>query len=168
VYYTIFNEGWGQFDADAYYRHFKALDPTRVWDTASGWFKPKLSDVDSEHVYFKPVRLRASGERALVLSEFGGYSCKIAEHSYNLDKTYGYRFFSQTSEFEAALHKLYRDEIIPAIDGGLCAAVLTQVSDVEDETNGLLTYDRCLLKVDAEAMAELSRELYECFDGLYK
>ncbi len=168
VYYTIFNEGWGQFDADAYYRRFKALDPTRVWDTASGWFRPRCSDVDSEHVYFKPVRLRASGEGALVLSEFGGYSCKIAEHSYNLDKTYGYRFFSKTSEFEAALYKLYRDEIIPAIRGGLCAAVLTQVSDVEDETNGLLTYDRRLLKVDTEAMAELSSELYQRFDELYK
>ena len=168
VYYTIFNEGWGQFDANNYYLRFKALDPSRVWDTASGWFRPKLSDVDSEHIYFKPVRLRASSERALVLSEFGGYSCKIAEHSYNLDKTYGYRFFSDMSAFESALHKLYNDEIIPAIDGGLCATVLTQVSDVEDETNGLLTYDRKLLKVDADGMAELSRRLYQRFDELYK
>ncbi len=167
VYYTIFNEGWGQFDGDKYYRHFKELDPTRVWDTASGWFKTKHSDVVSEHVYFKPVRLRGDGKHPLVLSEFGGYSCKLPHHAFNLDKTYGYRYFSETAAFEAALYELYRREILPAIEGGLCAAVLTQVSDVEDETNGLLTYDRRRLKVSAEAMAEVSRELYHKFEKLY-
>ena len=168
VYYTIFNEGWGQFDGDKYYHHFKALDPTRVWDTASGWFKTRHSDVISEHVYFKPVRLKGDGKHALVLSEFGGYSCKLPDHAYNLDKTYGYRYFSETEAFQSALLGLYRNEVLPAIGGGLCAAVLTQVSDVEDETNGLLTYDRRCLKVDAEAMMTLARELYGRFEQLYK
>ena len=168
VYYTIFNEGWGQFDGDKYYHHFKALDPTRVWDTASGWFKTRHSDVISEHVYFKPVKLKGDGKHALVLSEFGGYSCKLPDHAFNLDKTYGYRYFSSEEAFEQALTGLYSREILPAIDIGLCATVLTQVSDVEDETNGLLTYDRRRLKVDAEAMMALSRQLYDRFEQLYK
>ena len=162
VYYTIFNEGWGQFDADRYYREFKAYDPTRVYDATSGWFKEKKSDVDSEHVYFKPVKLKMSS-RPMVLSEFGGYSCKIKEHSFNLEKTYGYRYFEKVDAFENALVSLYENEVSPAIENGLAAAVLTQVSDVEDETNGLLTYDRRLLKVDTARMKELSAHLYEKF-----
>ena len=163
VYYTIFNEGWGQFDADHYYEYFKALDPSRVYDTTSGWFKTKKSDVESDHVYFKPIRLKPVGGRPTVLSEFGGYSCKLQDHAFNLDKTYGYRYFQTQKAFEEALIRLYEDEVMPAIEKGLCATVLTQVSDVEDETNGLLTYDREVLKVDAPKMQALACRLRECF-----
>ena len=141
----------------------KALDPTRVFDTTSGWFTETKSDVQSEHVYFKKLDLK-EGEKPLVLSEFGGYSCKIAGHAFNLDKTYGYRFFHEKEAFADALEKLYRDEVIPMIERGLCATVLTQVSDVEDETNGLLTYDRQVLKVDAERMRKISSAVYEKFN----
>ena len=158
-YYTIFNEGWGQFDADECYRHLKSLDETRIFDTTSGWFKTELSDVESEHVYFKPVKMPSRCNGPLVLSEFGGYSCKLDGHAFNLDKTYGYRFFTDTDAFENALLELYRREVAPLIPQGLCASILTQVSDVEDETNGLLTYDRLVLKVDAERMRSLSDEL---------
>ena len=88
----------------------------------------------------------------MVLSEFGGYSCKIEGHSFNLDKTYGYKYFSKAEEFEKALERLYLDEVVPAVRKGLCAAVLTQVSDVEDETNGLVTYDRKVVKVSEQRM----------------
>jgi hypothetical protein len=81
-----------------------------------------------------------------------------------LQKTYGYRFFTQKDDFCVALQKLYLDEIISSIKGGLCAAILTQVSDVEDETNGLLTYDRKVLKVDADLMREISVALYKAFE----
>ena len=163
-YYTIFNEGWGQYDADRIYGELKAYDPTRIWDATSGWFNEKASDVTSEHVYFKKLNLQARADRPLVLSEFGGYSCKIEGHSFNLDKTYGYRFFTKQPEFERSLHALYRDEVIPMIDRGLCASILTQVSDVEDETNGLLTYDRAVLKVDPEEMAKVSGEVIDAFN----
>jgi beta-galactosidase/beta-glucuronidase len=162
-YYTIFNEGWGQYDADRIYTGLKALDPTRVWDATSGWFAEQKSDVTSEHVYFKPIRLKTDPVRPLVLSEFGGYACKIAGHAYNREKTYGYKLFDQKEEFAAGLEKLYRDEIIPAIRGGLCAAVLTQVSDVEDETNGLVTYDRQVVKVEEQRMTALAEELQRAF-----
>ena len=162
-YYTIFNEGWGQFDADRVYDHFKALDPSRVWDATSGWFKHKRSDVESDHIYFKPVKLKAVKGRPMVLSEFGGYSLKLPEHSFNLDQTYGYRKYTDPAAFEQDLIALYRDEILPTIGQGLCATVYTQVSDVEDETNGLLTYDRVICKVDQEKMCEMSRSLHAAF-----
>ncbi len=158
VYYTIFNEGWGQFDAENWYQKLKKLDPTRVFDTTSGWFKVDASDVESDHVYFKPVKLKKTS-RPMVLSEFGGYSCKIEGHSFNLDNTYGYGKFEDKELFEEAFLALYENEVLPAIDEGLCAAVYTQVSDVEDETNGLLTYDRKVLKVDAERLKKLSERL---------
>lgn len=158
-YYTIFNEGWGQFEADQCYTNIKAMDTTRIFDTTSGWFQEQLSDVDSEHIYFKPVQLKIRQGRPMVLSEFGGYSCKIENHAFNLDKTYGYRYFLKREEFEKSLVELYEKEILPLIPKGLCAAVLTQVSDVEDETNGLLTYDRQVLKVNPEVMKGLAERI---------
>ena len=160
VYYTIFNEGWGQYDADRLFKKFKSADESRIYDSTSGWFFESESDVDSHHVYFKPVRLKGK-ERPLVLSEFGGYSCKIEGHSFNLDKTYGYRFFDTATELEDALDRLYSEEIIPAVREGLCAAVLTQLSDVEDETNGLITYDRKIIKVSEEKMQSIAKRLKE-------
>jgi beta-galactosidase/beta-glucuronidase len=167
VYYTVFNEGWGQFDADEQYSRLKKLDPSRVWDATSGWFAESKSDVVSEHIYFKKLDMKSSGERPLVLSEFGGYSCKIDDHSFNLDKTYGYSFFTDRLLFADALRKLYLDEVIPMIDRGLCAAVYTQVSDVEDETNGLLTYDRQVLKIDTEMMKDISDRVITEFNAQF-
>ena len=163
VYYTIFNEGWGQYEADRIYRELKAVDRSRIYDSTSGWFKEKESDVESLHIYFKPVKLKSSFEKPVVLSEFGGYSYKITGHSFNLDKTYGYKMFEDKDSFERALISLYEDEIIPAIDNGLCASVLTQLSDVEDETNGLYTYDRQVLKVDSKKMRAIADKLYDKF-----
>lgn len=163
VYYTIFNEGWGQYDADRLYLELKALDGSRIYDTASGWFKPRLSDVESEHIYFKKIKLRPS-DKPIILSEFGGYSCKDEEHSYNPYKTYGYKFFTSPEKFAEAMVSLYENEVLPHIKTGLCGAVLTQVSDVEDETNGLLTYDRQVMKISPEKMKDISEKLYSEFE----
>ena len=162
-YYTIFNEGWGQYDADRVYRDLKMADPTRVWDATSGWFAKKESDVVSEHIYFRRIKIKGRQDCSSVLSEFGGYSCRIDGHSFNLDKNYGYTSYKSAKEFEEALVRLYRDEIIPAIKSGLCASVLTQVSDIEDETNGLVTYDRQVVKVDTKRMSGLAKELEKAF-----
>ena len=163
VYYTIFNEGWGQYDADRVYQKMKAIAPDRIWDATSGWFKERLSDVDSEHIYFKKLKMTPSANRPLVLSEFGGYACKLEDHAFNLQKTYGYRSFHTVEAFMNALENLYRDEVIPLAKEGLCATVLTQVSDVEDETNGLVTYDRRVIKVDEVRMKQLSIDLHQAF-----
>ncbi len=164
VYYTIFNEGWGQYEADRLYKELKAYDESRIWDTTSGWFKESESDVDSEHIYFKKIKLSVK-ERPLILSEFGGYSCKIEGHSFNLDKTYGYRFFTDEKKWMDANRRLYEEEILPAIDRGLSGAILTQLSDVEDETNGLLTYDRHVLKAPKEEWKTIADSLYRRFES---
>ncbi len=159
-YWTIFNEGWGQFDGTSQYKLLQKLDNTRIIDTASGWFGSCLSDVESIHVYFRPVKIKKTAI-PLVLSEFGGYSCKIPEHSFNPYKTYGYRFFEKQSDFENALIALYENEIIPAVEKGLCGAVYTQLSDVEDETNGLVTYDRKHCKAEENRMRIIARKLHD-------
>lgn len=144
-YWTIFNEGWGQFDADGAYDRLKAIDSSRIIDSTSGWFMQTKSDVDSHHVYFKEIQLEA-GDRPLVLSEFGGYACKLPEHCYNKEKTYGYRKCEDEGVLLKDIVDLYTKEVLPMVDKGLCAAIYTQLSDVEDETNGILTYDREILK----------------------
>ena len=100
-----------------------------------------------------------SSDKPVVLSEFGGYAYKIAEHSFNLEKTYGYKKLETYEEFNASLEELYRTEIIPAAKKGLSGAIYTQLSDVEDETNGLLTYDRKVCKADREMMLKIAEEL---------
>ena len=158
-YWTIFNEGWGQFDSDNVYDRFRQLDDTRFIDSTSGWFRRSKSDVDSRHVYFKPVKLTAEGGKPLVLSEFGGYSFKPEGHVFNTEQTYGYGKFEDPEAFAEAVQKLYLTEIVPAKEQGLCAAIYTQVSDVEDETNGLVSYDRKVLKLTPEQMLPIAEKL---------
>jgi len=158
--YTIFNEGWGQFDADRVYRKLKALDPSRFYDTASGWFIPKETDVDSKHVYFRNKRLKP-GKRPMFLSECGGYARKIEGHLWNRQNEYGYGKTDTEAQLTAAIGKMYAEMVNPAIAAGLCGVVYTQLSDVEDEINGLYTYDRQVCKVDAAKMREILREAEE-------
>ena len=159
LYYTIFNEGWGQFSADRMYGKAKAFDPTRIYDATSGWFWRRHSDVDSRHVYFKKVKIGRRDGRPIVISEFGGYSHRVKDHIFG-ESEYGYGGFETVEEYEAALMKLYGEEIKPLISKGICALVYTQVSDVEDETNGILTYNRKVLKLNKEKVSSLMDQLY--------
>ena len=157
-YWTIFNEGWGQFKSSQMYELLSSLDSTRIIDSTSGWFKGKKSDVESLHVYFKRVKLKSSN-KPIILSEFGGYSYKVKDHVANTKKTYGYRLFENQQDFENAFEELYLKEIVPNIEKGLCGSIYTQLSDVEDETNGLLTYDRKCVKVNKERMQKIAEKL---------
>ena len=157
-YWTIFNEAWGQFDSDNVYEIFRKLDDTRFIDSTSGWFRQKKTDVDSRHVYFKPIRLTAA-DKPLVLSEFGGYSYKPEGHVFNTESTYGYGKYENLEQFTAAVADLYEKQVLPAKEKGLCAAVYTQVSDIEDETNGILTYDRKVCKLTPEVMLPIAEKL---------
>ena len=156
--YTIFNEGWGQFQADQAYRRIKELEPDRFINATSGWFHQHDSDLFSLHIYFDTLHLGES-ERPQLISEFGGYSYKLSEHSFNLKKTYGYRKYKTREEFVGALRDVYLREVLPLIPEGLCGAIYTQVSDVEDETNGLLTFDRRVRKVFPEELIDVSQML---------
>ena len=151
-YWTIFNEAWGQFDSDNVYEQFKKLDDTRFIDSTSGWFRRKKTDVDSRHVYFRKVKLEGDGVKPLVLSEFGGKTYKAEGHVFNPDKSYGYGGCETLEALNEAVVKLYMDEILPCVRKGLCATIYTQVSDVEDEINGLVTYDRKVEKVEAQKL----------------
>ena len=161
LYWTIFNEGWGQFDSDAVYEQFLALDDSRWIDSTSGWFRRRKTQVDSRHVYFRKVKLSGDGKKPLVLSEFGGKTYKAEGHVFNPEKSYGYGGCQTPEALTQALVSLYRNEILPCVKKGLCAAIYTQVSDVEDEINGLVTYDRRVEKVDAQDLLPLAEALQQ-------
>lgn len=160
LYYTIFNEGWGQFSSDEVYKTVKEKEPHRIIDATSGWFFGQNSDVDSHHIYFKKARLKIKN-RPLILSEFGGYVYKCKGHCFKEDKTFGYRIYKSQEKFQEGIKNLYLTEIIPLIKKGLSASIYTQVSDVEEETNGLFTYDREILKVKKEDMLLIQKAIKE-------
>jgi len=164
-----FNEGWGQFDAADIAGELRVLDPTRSIDHASGWHDQGAGDAKSLHIYAVPFRIRRRWQRdprAIVLSEYGGFSLPLDGHTWN-SKVFGYgKTLHTRAELERAYTALHRTQIEPALREGLAATVYTQLTDVEDEVNGLLTYDRKVLKVDPEAVRGLNAELVRSFGGL--
>ena len=150
-----FNEGWGQFDAQKMYELIRSIDRTRIIDHASGWHDQGIGKVKSEHVYFRAYAFKPDKKgRAVLLSEFGGYAHQVLGHCFN-DKTFGYKKYETPAQLEYALDELYQEQIAPAKKEGLAAAVYTQLSDVEDEINGLLTYDRRVVKIAPETMRKI-------------
>ncbi len=150
VLWTIFNEAWGQFDAARIYKELKQIDTTRIYDHASGWIDQGISETKSMHVYFKRFKMPKEKEinnRAVILSECGGYALKIKKHTFN-NTNFGYSKMSSKEALENEYKKLIQLDILPNISKGLCAFIYTQLSDVEDELNGFITYDRCVVKVD--------------------
>lgn len=162
-----FNEGWGQFDAAAMCGAVRLLDNTRPIDHASGWHDQHAGDFQSYHIYYKEFFPRLDGtQRVLALTEFGGYSLPVDGHMAS-DRRFGYKIYNTRAELNEAVEMLYYREVLPAVKQGLAAAIYTQVSDVEDEINGVATYDRRVLKLDAERFCALHKELYAAFDGAY-
>ena len=158
VAYTIFNEGWGQFESDKMYDMVKSWDDTRLIDSTSGWFHQEKSDFDSEHIYFKVVKLPVA-DRPLFVSECGGYSMPVKNHYYSKYATYGYGACTSKEELTKEIVHMYDEMIISAIEDGACGCVYTQLSDVEDEINGLYTYDRKVCKVDKVVMKEVATRI---------
>ena len=159
VYYTIFNEGWGQFEADRLYDIVKKYDTTRITDTTSGWFRRKKSDVESLHIYFKAEE-PVEADKPVVISECGGYSYTIPDNSYSLYNQYGYGSCKDSDELTERVVDMYERMVIPAAKKGiLWGCVYTQLSDVEDESNGFYTYDRKVLKVSRARMLEMAERI---------
>lgn len=152
-----FNEGWGQFDSTVAYNLLKEWDPTRTVDAASGWHPCGDSDVISKHIYFTPIRVHA-GDKPWLLTEFGGYALKTPGHTWN-ERTFGYRVYPSKEKLTAAYQKLFNKVIIPQIKTGLAATVYTQVTDVEDEINGLMTYDRQVVKIDPAVLQKINEKV---------
>ena len=161
LYWTIFNEGWGQFDSDNVYQILRALDDTRIIDTTSGWFRCENSDVNSLHIYFGPWNQIRPGKKPVILSEFGGYTYPVEGHLFNPNHAYGYKACKSREDFQTQILALYQNKVLPAIKKGLCGGICTQLSDVEDEINGFLTYDRKVCKADEQAMTALAIQLQD-------
>ena len=155
--WTPFNEGWGQFDSLNACSHLRALDDTRLIDHASGW-SDQGGEIRSIHKYFVPFRMPKREKRPVILSEFGGYSMKTEDHSFS-DKIFGYAIYDDAAKLDAAIRKLWETELVPAKEQGLCACIYTQLSDVQCEVNGLVTYDRRVVKVDEAALNALNSKL---------
>ncbi len=150
VMWVIFNEGWGQFDSDALAASVAEIDPTRVIDRASGWHDQGTGELRSIHLYFDDYKYKPDkAGRCVILSEFGGYSLPVPGHAAT-DKPFGYKKFREADKYRRALTLLYDGQIRPACMKGLAAAIYTQLTDVETELNGLITYDRRVLKLAPE------------------
>ena len=154
-----FNEGWGQFDAKRIGDAIKEKDPSRFVDHASGWYDQKGCDFRSIHKYILPFIMPKYDGRPIVLSEFGGYSQKIRNHVWNWEKSFGYQMYANKVALTNAYKSLHEKQIIPNIKKGLSATVYTQVSDVEFEVNGILSYDRELVKIDEDVLRELNAKM---------
>ncbi|MHA1268986.1 MAG: glycoside hydrolase family 2 protein [Candidatus Helarchaeota archaeon] len=160
VVWIPFNEGWGQFDTKNVVSYIKNLDPSRLVNNASGWFDKKIGDIHDIHKYPGPKCPKLEQSRAAVLGEFGGLGLKIQDHLWNIKKhnwSYKKSLDPSTllSKYTSLIHKL-----IPLINSGLCAAVYTQFSDIEGEINGLLTYDRKVIKIDPLKLKSLHASLF--------
>lgn len=144
-----FNEGWGQFDTARITDMIREKDPSRLIDSASGWFDQNCGDFISVHNYFRPlsVPVKTWGSRAFLLSEYGGFACHIKEHA-SVDRIFGYKRYDTLTDFRRAYHELIEKSLLPLKEQGLSGAVFTQLSDVEEEVNGILTYDRKVNKLE--------------------
>ena len=155
-----FNEGWGQFDSAQMNDFIRNIDRTRIIDTVSGWHDQGVgkTELKSLHTYYTPLRV-PKDPRPVVLSEFGGYSMKTEGHVFDESKEFGYKKFKTQADLTAALEKLYLKKLMPLIKKGLCGCIYTQVSDVEEEINGFVTYDRAVVKVPIEKMRAINDTL---------
>lgn len=159
LYYTIFNEGWGQFDSERVLDIIRRQDKTRIYDSASGWYKQNgNSDVESVHCYFHKVPVE-KWKKPVIISEFGGFSLRVKRHSCFKNQLFGYGSYYHPDDLTDRIVKMYEEEIIPHIRLGISGAIYTQLSDVEEEVNGFYTYDRKICKVKGDKMLRLKKKL---------
>lgn len=157
VMWVPYNEGWGQWDTARITDLVKGLDPTRLVNSASGWTDRGTGDVNDIHSYPGPAAPNPEARRATVLGEFGGLGLPVKGHTWQSERNWGYRSFTDAQSLTDAYVDLIR-KLFPLVKSkGLSAAVYTQTTDVEVEVNGLLTYDRALIKMDAKTVAAANR-----------
>ena len=167
VLWTPFNEGWGQFDSKKVHDYLLKIDNTRVIEPASGWHDQHFGDINSKHIYFKAVNMnKFDDDRLYYLSEFGGYTLKLFDHCYNDKQTFGYKQIKNQAQLNEELKVLFTRDILNNIDKGLAGSIYTQVSDVEDEVNGLMTYDREVTKVEKDTLTDIVIAIKEKYEEL--
>jgi hypothetical protein len=156
VMWVPFNEGWGQYDTERITAWTKAYEPTRLVNNASGWTDKGVGDVSDIHSYPGPEMPPIEEKRAAVLGEFGGLGLPLTGHLWQAEGNWGYRNFDDIGVFEARYADLIK-RLYPLVEKGLAAAVYTQTSDCEVEVNGLMTYDREVIKLDPSRFSTLNR-----------
>lgn len=162
-----FNEGWGQFDARKATSLIKSLDSTRFVNEACGWFDQQGGDIYSIHNYSKGLEVQPQDNRVVALTEFGGYSYAISGHL-ACEKNFGYQTFQSKEELTCNYRRLWEDEIYPNLKKGLSATIYTQTSDIEEEINGIFTYDRDEVKFIEEEIQALNQKVYQTFEEVTK
>lgn len=160
-----FNEGWGQFDANKATKTVRTIDSTRLIAETSGWFDQGDGDVYSIHNYMKKLKVHPKDDRVVALTEFGGYALPIENHV-PAEKEFGYQSYASFETLEENYRKLWEEQILPQIASGLSATIYTQTTDIEEEINGLMTYDREVLKMDKKLIQSLNRALYHVFESI--
>lgn len=160
VEWTPFNEGWGQFDANQATELIRKKDSTRLINEACGWFDQHGGDMYSIHNYLRKLKVTPQKDRVVALTEFGGYAYPVEGHM-ACEKEFGYKAYQTKEELNASYKKLWEEEVIPNIKNGLSAAIYTQTSDIEEEINGLMTYDREVMKPEEELIKEMNKKAYE-------
>jgi beta-galactosidase/beta-glucuronidase len=157
VMWVPYNEGWGQWDTSRIVDMIRKLDPSRLVDNTSGWSDRGVGDVNDMHKYPGPGAPEPEKDRAIVLGEFGGLGLPMSGHTWQSEKNWGYRSFTNAVALTDAYVDLTR-KLFPLIEEkGLSAAVYTQTTDVEIEVNGLMTYDRAMTKMDLKKLAAANR-----------
>jgi beta-galactosidase/beta-glucuronidase len=147
VMWVPFNEGWGQFESGRVVTFIRELDPTRLVNQASGWSERNGGDVVDWHRYPGPDAPMPEPNRAAVLGEFGGLGLKVAGHMWT-EKNWGYQAMNDLADLHKRYEELWARVWVLLDKPGLSAAVYTQTTDVETEANGLMTYDRAVIKQD--------------------
>jgi hypothetical protein len=156
IMWVPFNEGWGQFDTEEVVEYIQNYDPTRLVNNASGWTDRGVGDVNDVHRYPGPGAPEPEADRAAVLGEFGGLGLPLEGHTWQSSANWGYVSFQNSEELTDAYVDLFQ-AMQPLIHEGLSAAVYTQTTDVEVEVNGLMTYDRKVVKMDPARVALANR-----------
>lgn len=162
VAWVPFNEGWGQFDAARATAVIREMDGARMINEACGWFDQKGGDMHSIHNYIHRLKVKPARDRVVALTEYGGYACPVKGHM-ACEKEFGYRHYHSSEELTANYRRLWEEEIFPNLERGLSSAIYTQTSDIEEEINGLMTYDREVDKMVVDEVREINRRLYERF-----
>lgn len=157
-----FNEGWGQFDANMATKKIRKLDSTRLINEACGWFDQNGGDMYSIHNYIRKLKVKPQSNRVVALTEYGGYSYPVENHV-ACEKEFGYKSYKNAEELTENYKRLWEEEIYPNIKDGLCSAIYTQTSDIEEEINGLMTYDREIVKIKKEVVKALNQKLDDIF-----
>ena len=156
VMWVIFNEGWGQYDTERLTARVRELDPTRLVNSVSCTAPPGVGDVIDDHPYWIPRAPKADGRRAVVLGEFGGRAMVVPGHVISESRVFGHpggTVLASPWEFTTHYIQLLRHVFDEKENGGLSGAICTQLTDVEGECNGFVTYDRATVKVDLAQVA---------------